>query len=446
MSLLTNPFYVIAGIGQTGLAVAAFLTRRNQPFVFFDTRDTLNQAILSHDYPDIPVFLSHMPASLYPKIIAVIVSPGVPLDHAFIKAMQHHAIPLKSDIDCLIAHIDAPIVAITGTNGKSTVTTLVGEILKHAGLKVAVAGNIGVPVLTLLDDDIPYDVWVLELSSFQLELTHTLKAKVAGILNITPDHLDRHGTFDAYQKAKQRVYHHACHVVYNREDEHTHSPYTHAHTTSVGLSTPALGQWGLITEHHTTYLAWGHHKLLDTAQLTLQGRHNWLNVLTACAMAQAMHVSRPIILQAIAKFKGLPHRCQWVRTLNGVRWINDSKGTNVGATFSAIMGIGERISGRIILIAGGLGKNADFTQLKPVVRQFVRSVLVLGADGSMIAEALKDVVKVTYVASLEEAVFTAYEQARALDVVLLSPACASQDMFRDFNHRGEVFSQQVVQL
>ena len=203
MSLLTNPFYVIAGIGQTGLAVAAFLTRRNQPFVFFDTRDTLNQAILSHDYPDIPVFLSHMPASLYPKIIAVIVSPGVPLDHAFIKAMQHHAIPLKSDIDCLIAHIDAPIVAITGTNGKSTVTTLVGEILKHAGLKVAVAGNIGVPVLTLLDDDIPYDVWVLELSSFQLELTHTLKAKVAGILNITPDHLDRHGTFDAYQKAKQ---------------------------------------------------------------------------------------------------------------------------------------------------------------------------------------------------------------------------------------------------
>ncbi|KTD22193.1 UDP-N-acetylmuramoylalanine--D-glutamate ligase [Legionella lansingensis] len=446
---MNQPLYLVAGLGKTGHSIAGFLSRRNQPFVVFDTRKNVEGlAAFNAEFPGVDVFLGELPTAIYKQLEGIIASPGISLDEPFLQEAFRLNIPVFGDIECLAREIHAPVIAITGTNGKSTVTTLVGEMAKAAGLTVAVAGNIGLPVLDLLDDAQQYDMWVLELSSFQLDLTHSLKPVAATILNVTPDHLDRHHTLEAYTQSKQRIYRNAAFLLYNRDDELTQPlpAYQQANRFNYGLNSPQSNNWGIVEQNGINYLARGEDCFLEVDKLHIKGKHNWQNALAACALASAAGIDRQYIVSVLQSFSGLPHRCQWVRTLDNVDWINDSKGTNIGATISAISGIGGSMQGKIVLIAGGQGKGADFTPLRTPVTDYVRTVVLIGEDADKIANALDDVVPVLRASSLDGAVTLAKQQAKPGDVVLLSPACASFDMFRDFNHRGEAFSHLVGNL
>lgn len=446
-----SSLYLVAGLGTTGQSIARYLHRRNQSFVVFDTRSNpANLSDFKQEFPGVDIFLGELPEGLYPQLTEIISSPGVALDHPSMKKACEKGIPIIGDVECLAREIKAPVIAITGTNGKSTVTTLVGEMAKHAGFTVAVAGNIGSPVLDLLDNGIQYDLWVLELSSFQLDLIHSLAPIGATILNVTPDHLDRHHDLANYIKAKHRIYQHAKTLVYNRDDQHTMPSQLQINTTervtSFGLDSPMLGHWGVMTRHGVNEFMYGEEPFLAVDELRIKGRHNWQNGLAACALAEFAGIPQSSMKEVLRSFTGLPHRCQWVRTLDQVEWINDSKGTNVGATISAISGIGGSMLGKIVLIAGGQGKGADFSELRASIADYVRAVVLIGEDADQLEQALHDVVEVFRATSLDAAVNVAKAEAKPGDVVLLSPACASLDMFKDFNHRGELFSQMVKDL
>lgn len=440
---MADSYYLVAGLGKTGHSIARYLQRRNKAFAVFDTRlEPEGLEEFNSEFPGVDVYLHTIPETLYAKLTEIISSPGVSLDADVMHKAIDLGIPIVGDIECLAREILAPVVAITGTNGKSTVTTLVGEMAKKSGLTVAVAGNIGTPVLDLLDNGIDYDLWVLELSSFQLELTYSLAPLAATILNVSPDHLDRHHSLEAYVQAKQRVYRHAKTVLYNRSDEKTLPIHTLSNILSYGLSAPSSNDWGIIDDGEP-YLCQGSDKIMPINSLYIKGLHNWENALAACAIAELVGISRRDMVSVLEEFKGLPHRTQWVRTMGGVDFINDSKGTNIGATVSAISGIGGSVKGKIVLIAGGQGKGADFTELRIPVGEYVRSIVLIGEDADKLEKALADVVDITRASSLDEAVDLAALKAMPGDVVLLSPACASLDMFHDFNHRGQVFTQVV---
>ena len=442
---------LVAGLGKTGHSIARYLRRRNKSFVLFDTREQpVGLAEFCDEFPGIDVFLGAFPSALLDSLTEIISSPGVSLDEPFLQEASAKGIPIIGDIECFAREVKAPIVAITGTNGKSTVTTLVGEMAKASGISVAVAGNIGVPVLDLLDDDLSYDLWVLELSSFQLDLTTSLTSEAATILNITPDHLDRHHTIAAYIKSKQKVYHQARFLLYNREDVQTvpMSAFVRDAQTiaNFGLDAPSVGNWGLVEWEQSFHLAFGSERILPLEALRIKGRHNVQNALAACALAHTIGISFEDMRVVLQRFSGLSHRSPWVRTIDGGDWINDSKGTNIGATVSAISGIGGSMQGKIVLIAGGQGKGADFTELRLPMADYVRSVVLIGEDADKIEHAIAGVVHVVRASTLEAAVIEAQSQAKPGDVVLLSPACASLDMFRDFNHRGDSFTAAVNAL
>lgn len=451
-------FTLVIGLGKTGLSIARYLRSKQMPFVVFDTREQPTElAAFQAEFSDVEVYLQHFPQSLMVQVLEIICSPGVSLETPLLLDARTRSIPIYGDIECLARAVCVPIIAITGTNGKSTVTTLVGEMAKAAGKRVAVAGNIGTPVLDLLSLGEEYDLWVLEISSFQLDLTDSLRPTTATILNITPDHLDRHHHIEAYIASKQRIYQQATYLLYNRDDALTlpklAEPYAVNMTTNehdgfinFGLTHPESGQWGIHTVDSCSYLAYGDIRLMLVDELKIKGRHNWTNALAACALANTVGVDFQSMTMALKNFTGLPHRVQWVRTLNDVDWINDSKGTNVGATCSAISGIGGAMQGKIILIAGGLGKGADFSELCVPVAEHVRMLVLIGQDADKIEQALIGVVPMMRTATLEDAVQLAHQQAQPGDVVMLSPACASQDMFQDFNDRGRVFMSAVEAL
>ncbi|MGC1182122.1 UDP-N-acetylmuramoyl-L-alanine--D-glutamate ligase [Legionella sp.] len=443
---MKHPLYLVAGLGKTGLSVARYLHRNNKSFVAFDTRsEAPNLAEFSTEFPDIQVYVQHVPEDVFSQLTDIIASPGLSLDTPFLLRAIQAGIAVYSDIECLAREIHTPVIAITGTNGKSTVTTLVGEMARIAGYNVAVAGNIGTPVLDMLNDEHHYDLWVLELSSFQLDLTYSLAPVVATILNVSPDHLDRHHTMDAYVQAKQRIYHKTQLALFNRDDSYT-VPAIQVNSISFGKEEPGANNWGLINLEGKVYLAKGNTCFLPTESVLIKGVHNWFNALAACALADAVGIPQHHIIKVLTTFPGLFHRCQWVRTLDGVDWINDSKGTNIGATSSAINGLGGSMQGKIVLIAGGQGKGADFRELTQAVADFVRAIVLIGEDADKIEAALDTVVPIARASSLDNAVALAKTQAKPGDVVLLSPACASLDMFRDFNHRGALFTSLVEGL
>ena len=446
--MMTDALYtVVAGLGKTGLSIARYLRRNNTPFIAYDTRERpADLDVFIKAFPDVEVYLKDFPEDCLSRVSSIISSPGVSSDVMLMQQARDRHIPIYGDIECLAREVTAPVIAITGTNGKSTVTTLVGDMAKAAGIHVAVAGNIGTPVLDLLDNGSQYDLWVLELSSFQLDLTFSLAPVAATILNVSADHLDRHHTIESYIAAKQRVYHQATNYIYNRNDAQTIPKTQIKQTFSFGLDSPAEGQWGLLKHDGHDYLAFGHKHLMPVDDMKLKGRHNWSNALAACALANAVGIDFNTMMNVLRDFPGLPHRAQWVRTLDGVSWINDSKGTNIGATSSAISGIGGSMQGKIVLIAGGQGKGADFTELQKPIAEHVRTLVLIGADADKMQEALQSVVHVVRASTLEEAVCVAHQQAQTGDVVMLSPACASQDMFRDFNERGQVFMSAVGAL
>ena len=366
----------------------------------------------------------------------MIVSPGVTLREPVLLEAQARGVEVVGDIEVFARHARAPVVAVTGTNGKSTVTSLVREMAQAAGLAVRAGGNLGPPALDLLDDGEP-DLYVLELSSFQLETTASLKPTVAVVLNITPDHSDRYATLDAYAKAKRRVYRGAGTRVINRDDPLV-AAMTEPDGAVVGFTVraPEPRCFGLIPGEGGACLAYEDERLVPVADLPIPGRHNVANALAALALGTAVGLPRGAMVSALRRFHGLPHRCQWVGRASGVDWYNDSKGTNVGATCAALQGLAAERP--VILLAGGDGKGADFTPLASVC-QGVRAVVTLGRDGPLIAQALQGVVPVTRASDLTDAVSQAADLARSGDAVLLSPACASFDMFRDYVERGERF-------
>jgi len=445
---------LVVGLGQTGQSIARYLHHKNLPFAVFDTRknppglDGFRKA-----YPEVALFLEIYPENLHERVSRIICSPGVSLDISLIQEARARGMPIESDIDCLAAEVQAPMVAITGTNGKSTVTCLLGEMAKAAGINTAVAGNIGTPVLDLLlDEPKAFDLWVLELSSFQLELTSALRPAAAIILNISPDHLDRHHNARAYRAAKQRVYRGAHVGVFNRDDLETKPDPAYLETgmrvISFGSDEPASqNSWGLRRDaDNQLCLARGDALILPVDHIRIKGQHNGMNALATCALAELLAIPIEACISVLKAFVGLPHRCQKVRVLDNVLWINDSKGTNVGATESAITGLGPSTKGKLVLIAGGQGKGGDFQALRPSVLEYVRTLILIGEDAKLLDEALGDLVQVYHAASLDEAVGLAKSYAEAGDTVLLSPACASFDMFDSFNHRGEAFTALVEAL
>lgn len=440
----SNNIRLIIGLGKTGLSCARYFTRLNLPFTLLDSR--LNPPKLSEfqkEFPHVTYHLGPFDPKHFQRCKELIVSPGVDLNEKNIRAaIQHYKLKPLGDIELFAQKALAPIIAITGSNAKGTVTSLVGKMIHQAKLKVAVGGNIGKPVLDLLDEPIP-DFYVLEISSFQLETTYSLRPKLASILNISPDHLDRHKTLAAYILAKQRVYQGCEIALWNREDANTYPNYKTKKIISFGLDTlksDLKKEFGLQVINQKTYLTEGRKILLSVEKIPIKGQHNWANALAALTIGQAIRLDTSAMLTALCEFKGLPHRCQWIKEHQGVTWYNDSKATNVGATLAALNGLGPAISGKIILIAGGLAKGADFSLLNDPIKRYVKKMILIGRDATLLKNALGNSTVIDMSADLAQAVKLAHHTAIQGDIVLLSPACASMDMFKNYEERGDVFS------
>jgi UDP-N-acetylmuramoylalanine--D-glutamate ligase len=408
-------------------------TRKNPP----------NLAEFQKKYPLVPISIGHIEDGLLEKAAKLIVSPGISLSEPSIARQIARGIPVIGDIELFALGTKAPVIAITGTNAKSTVTTLVGKMAEKAGLKVKVGGNLGPPALDLLTDP-AHELYVLELSSFQLETTFSLKPHVATVLNVTPDHMDRYETIEHYRYAKQRIYNRCQVAVHNRDDVLTdcdnHFPQKKLAFT---LDQPGDNEWGLLKKNNELFLAYENQAFMPVRELPILGRHYQANVLAALAIGFGYGLPMDAMLQTLREFKGLPHRCQLVCNRNGVFWYNDSKGTNVGATLAAILGLGSELQGKLILIAGGVGKNADFSSLIPAIEKYVKTVVLIGEAAPILATLIGDASEVQFAKTMEEAVHLCDHAAEKGDCVLLSPACASFDMFNHFEHRGDVFTQIV---
>ncbi len=437
--IASSQYTVIIGLGVTGLSAARFLQKNHVKFLMMDSRDNPpNQDAFCKEFPDTQLLTSQLESDVLLHASEIIISPGMSLKTPELQPAIEAGVPVIGDIELFARVVDKPVIAITGSNAKSTVTTLVGEMATAAGLTPAVGGNLGVPVLELLDKP-DIDIFVLELSSFQLETTFSLKAKVATVLNVSADHMDRYDSLASYHKAKQRVYLNAQQVVVNRQDMLTHPPLSRdAVVWSFGDDRPDLKGFGLTLSGEDSYLTYEFKKLMPVSELKIKGKHNAVNALSALALGTAAGFSVESMLSTLREFKGLSHRCEYVSTIDDVIYINDSKATNVGATIAAIEGFAGN-SKNIILIAGGDGKGADFSTLSPVIEKAVKVLVLIGKDADDIANVIAEQVTVVMSKSLSEAVAIAKAHAVSEDIVLLSPACASFDMFSGFEDRGNQF-------
>lgn len=442
---MSKDLHVIVGLGATGLSCARFLKKHGIPFAVTDTRtNPPHVAELQAIHPDVKCYFGGLDKTILNKAGTIVLSPGVALREPAIAQQVARGIPVIGDIELFARAVNAPVIGITGTNAKSTVTTVVGKMAEAAGYHVEVGGNLGVPALDLLASSTA-NLFVLELSSFQLETTYTLKSAVATVLNITPDHMDRYIDLADYQKAKHRVYQHCQMAVCNRDDPLTDCD-TAPRKLNFTLETPKQNEFGLLTKGDEVYLAHGEQALMSVNELPVMGKHYQANALASLAIGYGFGLPFEPMLNVLREFKGLPHRCQFIRKRNDVSWYNDSKGTNVGATQAAIEGLGSEIKGKLILIAGGVGKNADFSPLVPVIEKHVRHVVLIGEAANDLAHAIGHRVPLSFAKSMDEAVLQCDAQAKSQDSVLLSPACASFDMFKNYEHRGDVFMGIVEKL
>ena len=435
---------LVIGLGKSGLSAARALKALGTAFAVIDSRiNPPGLAAFQMEFSEVPCYLGGFDPALFARASRLIVSPGVPVKTPVIAEAAAQGIPVWGDIE-LLAHLTkAPIAAITGSNGKSTVTTLLGLMAEQSGVPAAVGGNLGVPALDLwLQADLSA-LYVLELSSFQLETTHNLNAQVATVLNISPDHMDRYDSLDEYIAAKQRIFRGDGVMVVNADDPVVMAMVEPGREVlRFTLGEPSEGAFGLRREGGETWLACGREHWIEASELKISGGHNLANALAALAMGHALGLKREGMLVALRKFTGLAHRTALVRERGGVRWFDDSKGTNVGATVAAVRGL----PGQVVLIAGGDGKNQDFTPLRAALTGKARAVVLIGRDASLIATALGGSVPLHSAANMEQAVLKAGELAQAGDSVLLSPACASFDMFSGYEERGTVFAEAVRRL
>lgn len=436
---------LIVGLGETGLACVRHCHGLGRSVSVVDSRNQPPAlARLEQEFPDVPVRTGAFDPEFCRGFDELIVSPGVSLEEPAIVAAAEAGATISGDINLFREAANAPLVAITGSNGKSTVTTLVGLMAAEAGVNVAVGGNLGTPALELLSPEV--ELYVLELSSFQLEAATDLRPEVATVLNISDDHMDRYPDRMSYFRAKHRIFQGARHAVINLDDplsqpllnEGMVPHFFGAHRVDLDVFSTREDETGL-------WLTQGLDNLIHASELQLAGEHNIANVLAALAIGQAAGLPMEPMLEAARHFRGLPHRSQTVRVHDGIGWINDSKATNVGATRAAIESLKPH-SGQIVLIAGGDGKGADFSELRKVAEGRVRHVVVLGRDGPRLAEALGDGVAVTHAGDMSDAVRAAAAVAEPGDRVLLSPACSSLDQYASYEARGDAFIQAVEAL
>lgn len=439
----THPAVVI-GLGRSGWAIAEHLALRGEPFVMADTRenppgaDTFRAA-----YPGVALHCGSLKALDLARAARVIASPGVDPRTPGLEAVRHRLIgeiALFAEARAA-SRTPVPLIAVTGSNAKSTVTTLIGAMADACGIDAAVGGNLGTPALTLLDKRPDAACFILELSSFQLETTKSLKADIALHLNLSEDHLDRHDGIAGYARAKQRIFREAGVAISNRDDPATR-PDVEAgarEMLSFGSDVPTGDNWGLVERSGERWLCQGAQPVMPARAVRMPGQHNRLNALAALSAGTAAGWPLAPMRQVLETFPGLAHRAQLVAEIDGVRWINDSKGTNVGATLAAIDGLGATLEGRVILLAGGVGKGADFSPLAPAMARYGRAAVLFGRDRKALETALAASVATRTVDTLSDAMQHAMELARPGDCVLLSPACASLDQFVNFEARGEAF-------
>lgn len=434
---------LIVGLGKTGLSCARFLAAHGEEIAITDSRERPpGLADLREMLPDAAVFLGGFSEDALRRADRVVLSPGIAADIPFIAKARALGMPVLGDIELFAHYAHAPVIGITGANGKSTVTTLVGLMAERAGKKVRVGGNLGTPALDLLGKDEP-DLYVLELSSFQLEITDSLPCIAATVVNLSPDHMDRYKGMEDYAAAKARIFRHCRTAVLNREDTWVKGMAAEAkRRVSFGLDEPTTGDYGLIGSGPTAWLARGTERLMPASVLRIQGRHNLANALAALALGEASGLPMDAMLQELGEFRGLAHRMEFVTESKGAVFYDDSKGTNVGATLAAVQGVSQPL----VLIAGGDGKGQDFAPLAAALVGKARAVVLLGKDAELIERAIADRVPVKRVMDMEAAVHAAASLAKPGDMVLLSPACSSLDMFDNFEHRGRVFAAAVRRL
>jgi UDP-N-acetylmuramoylalanine--D-glutamate ligase len=442
---------LIVGLGATGLAVARHLAALGERLLVIDSRAAPPAlAALKRGVPAARVETGSLDTRWLEGVERVVVSPGLGVDIPIVREAIARGLPVLGDIELFARAVSRPVLAVTGSNGKSTVATLTARMLEAAGLVAPAGGNLGPPALDLLALE-RADAYVLEISSFQMETTDSLHPVAAALLNIAPDHLDRHGNLERYAALKTKLIAAADIAVCNADDPLVMAAASvHPAVVPFSVSRSLARGWSLIEHQSATWLARDGQPLLPAGRLKLRGTHNHANALAALALVDALdrelggRIQRALaaVLDALAEFAGLPHRCEWVASRRGVRFLNDSKGTNVGATVAALEGLG----GQLVLIAGGLGKGADFAPLARAARGRVKAAVLIGASADELERVLAPVCPVRRADDMRAAVATAMELASTGDTVLLSPACASQDMFSDYRHRGEAFASAVREL
>lgn len=442
---------MVLGLGMTGLSALRWLHRHGARLSVADTREAPPALEVVHkEMPEVRVYLGPLDTAWLNEQDLIVASPGLPLSHPVIGRAISDGIEVVGDVELFArTEVGGRVIAITGSNGKSTVTSLVGHLCASAGLDVVVAGNIGLPVLDALTERERIgkspDVWVLELSSFQLEATHSLRADAATVLNVTADHMDRYATLGDYAAAKQRIFNGCRAQVLNRDDRHVMNMRREGvsvQTFGLNPSSEAF-EWGLSEEQGQTWLLRGRERLLPVEQLPIHGFHNASNSMAAMALCYSIGIDVTMSIPAIKSFKGLPHRVELIAEIKDRQFYDDSKGTNVGATVAALNGFRSPV----ILIAGGDGKGQEFSDLAEAVKMHARAVVLIGRDAERIAESLNGTgVTVRFALDMREAVHNAYSLSQAGDVILLSPACASLDMYRNYVHRAEAFCEAVDTL
>jgi UDP-N-acetylmuramoylalanine--D-glutamate ligase len=431
---------LVIGLGVTGLSVAKYLSKLGFNFAAVDSRDnppSLKE--FTEQMPDVPVFTGKFSEEAFQVATHLVISPGVALTEPAVAQAVANGSVIVSDIDLFACSTNAPIVAITGSNGKSTVTTMLGEMAKTSGKLVGVGGNLGTAALDLLET--PADLFVLELSSFQLERTTVLNAAAATVLNVSADHLDRHRDVEEYAGAKQRIFDGNGVMVINADDERVNAMRRKGRRT-YAYSIKEAADFTLAKIKGAECLVYGGRKLMALSELPLEGRHNAANALAALALGTAVGLSPEAMCDALRRFKGLPHRMQRVAKINEVTWINDSKATNIGACVAALQGYDRKV----ILLAGGDAKGADMQELRPAVQEKVKCIVLMGKDADLIEQALNGCVPSVRAQNMREAVRLAADQAAPGDIVLLSPACASLDQYKNYQERGEIFTKAVLEL
>jgi len=451
---------LVLGLGDTGLSMTRWLTRHGAEVRVADTRaDPPHAALLAEEMPHVAVATGTFDDSAFHDVDLIAISPGIDRRERPVAAAARRGVPVVGDIELFARALATlnehptpgipKVLAITGSNGKSTVTAMAGDMCRAAGLATVVAGNIGLPVLDALaaaeNDDMMPQAFVLELSSFQLESTSSLRPAAATVLNLSEDHLDRYDGMAGYAAAKARIFAGDGRQVINRDDRWSMGMALPGREISTfGLGAPGNdSEWGIREMQGTRCLAQGGRSLMPVDELTVAGLHNAANALAALALVSAIDLPEAPLLEALRRYQGLPHRVQKIAEIGGVEFFDDSKGTNVGATVAALNGLAQPV----VLIAGGDGKGQDFTPLAPAVAQHARAVVLIGRDAGMIARALAGCgVPLVRAHDMDDAVQAAFNASRPGDAVVLSPACASYDMFRNYVHRAEIFVQAVTRL